>query len=78
MVQDVYQKASDLYSAKDYKNASNSFYLTYKLSRLDTIFIYNAAVSSSLAKDYDTSFKILPRITRYGVYRDIKSILCYK
>jgi tetratricopeptide (TPR) repeat protein len=66
MVQDVYQKASDLYSAKDYKNASDSFYLTYKLSKLDTIFIYNAAVSSSLAKDYDTSLKYYQELQDMG------------
>ena len=66
MVQDVYQKASDLYSAKEYKNASDSFYLTYKLSKLDTIFIYNAAVSSSLAKDYDTSLKYYQELQDMG------------
>ena len=57
MVQEVYKLASDQYTAKDYKNASDSFYLTYQLSKADTIFIYNAAVSSSLAKDYDNSLK---------------------
>ena len=66
MVQDVYQKASDLYNAKDYKNASDSFYLTYKLSKLDTIFIYNAAVSSSLGKDYDTSLKYYQELQDMG------------
>ena len=66
MVQEVYQLASDQYTAKDYKNASDSFYLTYKLSRPDTIFIYNAAVSSSLAKDYDKSLKYYKELQDLG------------
>lgn len=73
MVQDVYQKASDQYTAKDYKNASDSFYLTYVLSPLDTIFIYNAAVSSTLAKDYDNSLKYYKELREKG-YTGISTI----
>ena len=73
MVQDVYQKASDQYTAKDYKNASDSFYLTYVLSPLDTIFIYNAAVSSSLALDYDNSLKYYKELREIG-YTGISTI----
>lgn len=73
MVQDVYQKASDQYTAKDYKNASDSFYLTYVLSPLDTIFIYNAAVSSTLAKDYDNSLKYYKELREIG-YTGISTI----
>ena len=57
MVQEVYKKATAQYKAKDFKNAVSSFYLTYKLSPSDTIFVYNAAVSASLSEDYDTSLK---------------------
>ena len=55
IIQKVSQKAIKQYQAKDYKNATDNFHLTYKLSPTDTTFLYNAAVSASLAKDYDTS-----------------------
>ena len=73
MVQDVYQQASDQYTAKDYKNASDSFYLTYVLTPLDTVFIYNAAVSSSLALDYDNSLKYYKELREKG-YTGISTI----
>ena len=73
MVQDVYQKASDQYTAKDYKNASDSFYLTYVLTPLDTVFIYNAAVSSSLALDYDNSLKYYKELREKG-YTGISTV----
>ena len=66
MLQDVYQKASEQYSAKEYEKASDNFYLTYKLSPSDTIFIYNAAVSSSLAKDYDASLNYYKELQELG------------
>ena len=65
MVQDVYQQASDQYAAKDYKNAANNFYLSYMLSPLDTVFIYNSAVSFSLAKEYESSL---------NYYKELKDI----
>lgn len=56
IIQKVSQRAISLYNNdKDYKNAAKDFYLTYKLSPTDTSFLYNAAVSASLAKEYDTS-----------------------
>lgn len=73
MVQDVYQQASDQYTAKDYKNASDSFYLTYVLTPLDTVFIYNAAVSSSLALDYDNSLKYYKELREKG-YTGISTV----
>lgn len=66
MLQDVYQRASEQYSAKEYEKASDNFYLTYKLSPSDTIFIYNAAVSSSLAKDYDASLNYYKELQELG------------
>ena len=66
MVQEVYKKASDQYKAKDYKNAADNFYLTYKLSPQDTIFIYNAAVSSTLVKDYDGALKYYNELQDLG------------
>lgn len=66
MLQDVYKRASEQYSAKEYEKASDNFYLTYKLSPSDTIFIYNAAVSSSLAKDYDASLNYYKELQELG------------
>ncbi len=66
MIQEVYKKASDQYKNKDYKNATDNFYLTYKLSPQDTIFVYNAAVSASLAKEYDASLKYYKELQDIG------------
>ncbi|AUC24058.1 hypothetical protein BTO15_10355 [Polaribacter sejongensis] len=57
LVQFVSKNAIEAYNKQDYKNATSDFYLTYKLSPKDTSFLYNAALSSSLAKDYDGSLK---------------------
>ena len=57
LVQFVSKKAIDLYNAKNFKNATGNFYLTYKLSPTDTSFLYNAALSASLSKDYDGALK---------------------
>ncbi|MGJ8760866.1 MULTISPECIES: lipopolysaccharide assembly protein LapB [unclassified Polaribacter] len=57
LVQFVSKNAIKAYNEQDYKNATSDFYLTYKLSPKDTSFLYNAALSSSLAKDYDGALK---------------------
>lgn len=57
LIQFVSEKAIKQYNAKDYKTAKKNFYLTYKLSPTDTTFLYNAAISASLDKDYDTALK---------------------
>jgi tetratricopeptide (TPR) repeat protein len=66
LISEVSNKAIALYNDdKDYKNASENFYLTYLLSPTDTSFLFNAAVSSSLAEDYDVALKH---------YKELKSI----
>jgi tetratricopeptide (TPR) repeat protein len=66
LITEVSNKAIALYNDdKDYKNASENFYLTYLLSPTDTSFLFNAAVSSSLAEDYDVALKH---------YKELKSI----
>jgi len=65
LVQKVSNKAIEQYNANDYKNAKDSFYLTYKLSPKDTSFLFNAAISASLSKDYEASLKY---------YRELKNI----
>jgi tetratricopeptide (TPR) repeat protein len=57
LIQTVSQKAVAQYGEKNYKQATDNFYLTYKLSPTDTTFLYNAAISASIAKDFDASLK---------------------
>lgn len=67
MIQEVSKKAIDQYNnKKDYKNASENFYLTYALSPTDTSFVYNAAVSATQAKEYDTAIKYYKELRRVG------------
>lgn len=66
MTQEVYKKASDQYKSKDYANSAKNFYLTYKMSPQDTTFIYNAAISCSLNKDYDQSLKYYQELQDLG------------
>ena len=67
LIQAVSQKAVDAYNKeKNYKVAAKNFYLTYKLSPKDTTFLYNAAVSASLDKDYDTSLNYYHELQEVG------------
>ena len=67
VIQKVSQRAINLYNNdKDFKNAAKDFYLTYKLSPKDTSFLYNAAVSASLAKEYDTSLEYYKELQKLG------------
>tara|TARA_Y100000034_G_scaffold19800_1_gene22473 strand:+ start:18186 stop:19475 length:1290 start_codon:yes stop_codon:yes gene_type:complete len=66
VIKRVSERAIKLYNAKDFKNATGDFYLTYKLSPKDTIFLYNAAVSASLAKEYDRSIKYYRNLLDIG------------
>lgn len=70
----VSKKAIDQYnSGNDYKAASENFYLTYQLSPKDTSFLYNAAISSSLAKDYTTSLEYYKKLQEIG-YTGIETV----
>ncbi|NVJ88130.1 MAG: tetratricopeptide repeat protein [Flavobacteriaceae bacterium] len=67
LVKKVSQRGANLYNKdKDYKNAAKDFYLTYKLSPIDTSYLYNAAVSASLAKDYDTALEYYKELQKIG------------
>lgn len=67
LIQFVSEKAIKAYNEdKNYKAATKNFYLTYKLSPEDTSFLYNAAVSASLHKDYDTSLKYYEKLQDLG------------
>ncbi|WP_237274873.1 tetratricopeptide repeat protein [Tenacibaculum ovolyticum] len=67
LIQDVSKKAIDLYnSKKDFKAAADNFYLTYVLSPTDTSFVYNAAISATQAKEYDTAIKYYKELRKIG------------
>jgi tetratricopeptide (TPR) repeat protein len=66
MIEKISNKAAKLYNDdKDYKGASENFYLTYSLYPADTTTLYNAAISASLAKEYDVAL---------GFYNELKTI----
>jgi tetratricopeptide (TPR) repeat protein len=70
LAQFLINKAIEDYNNKDFKKATENFYFTYKLSPIDTSFLYNAAMSSYLSKDYDLSlayFKELQNINYTGI-----------
>lgn len=50
-------KGQEAYNAEDFKKATPSFEVAYRLSPKDTIFLYNAAVLAVQAKDFDTALK---------------------
>lgn len=66
MIQEVSGRAIKLYNAKDYKNATKDFYTTYALSPVDTTFLYNAAVSATISKNYDKSLEYYNKLKDLG------------
>jgi tetratricopeptide (TPR) repeat protein len=67
LIKFVSEKAIKLYNDdKDYAKAAENFYLTFKLSPADTSFLYNAAVSASLAKEYDASLAYYKELQDVG------------
>ncbi|MGK0324918.1 MAG: tetratricopeptide (TPR) repeat protein [Polaribacter sp.] len=73
MIEKISNKAAKLYNDdKDYKGASENFYLTYSLYPADTTTLYNAAISASLAKEYDTSLMYYKELKEIG-YTGIKT-----
>lgn len=66
VIQDVSNRAIKFYNLKDYKNATTDFYTTYVLSPSDTSFLYNAAVSASIDKDYTQSLKLYGELKEVG------------
>ena len=67
LIQEVSNKALKLYNDdKDYKNATENFYLTYLLSPTDTSFLFNAAVSATQAKELDTALEYYKKLKELG------------
>tara|TARA_B100000795_G_scaffold269876_1_gene260852 strand:- start:3831 stop:5078 length:1248 start_codon:yes stop_codon:yes gene_type:complete len=67
MIEKISNKAAKLYNDdKDYKGASENFYLTYKLYPADTTTLYNAAISANIAKEYDTALLFYNELKTIG------------
>ncbi|GGG88237.1 hypothetical protein GCM10011416_00610 [Polaribacter pacificus] len=66
LIKTVSEKAINQYNAKDYKGATENFELTYNLSPKDTAFLFNAAVSASIAKDHEASLKHYNSLRKLG------------
>ena len=67
LTKEVSEKALKLYNVeKDFSRATQLFYLTYKLSPKDTAFMYNAAVSATQAKEYDTAISYYKELEKIG------------
>lgn len=73
MLKEVSERANQLYKNKNYKKSAEDFYLTYKLSPKDTVFVYNAAVSATLAKDYDGALSYYKELQGIG-YSGVQTI----
>ena len=50
-------KGQQFYEKNDFKNAAIAFEQVYRFSPSDTLFLYNAAVASTQAKDYEPALK---------------------
>lgn len=74
LVQKVSTLAINQYNDdKNFKEAAKNFALTFKLSPKDTSFLYNAAISASLDKDYDASLGYFLQLKEIG-YTGISTI----
>jgi tetratricopeptide (TPR) repeat protein len=67
LIETVSKKALNAYNKeKDYKTATENFYLTYVLSPNDTAFLYNAAVSATQSKEFDKSLEYFQKLKEIG------------
>ncbi|MBV1923476.1 MAG: tetratricopeptide repeat protein [Flavobacteriaceae bacterium] len=60
------ENAKSSYSAKNYKDAAKSYYTVYEYDKNDTIYLYNASICSSLAKDNDLSLLYYKKLIDIG------------
>ena len=71
------QGATMDYKNKDYKMAALKFYTAYNLSPNDTLFLFNAAISSKIDKDFDSAeiyLKTLADIEYTGMQKQFIAI----
>lgn len=57
LVNALVKTAQESYKAKDYKTSGMSFEKAYRLSPPDTLFLYNAALMTTIGKDYPAALK---------------------
>ena len=75
MTSDVSSRANELFSQKKYKKAAEDFYLTFVLSPVDTSYLFNAAISSSIAKEYEISLVYYKELVKLGYEGSVVSYL---
>ncbi len=73
LVGDVSNLGIKQYQDKDYKNAKNTLYQTYTLSKIDTAFLEYAANAAYLDKDYDIALGYFKKLKELG-YTGITTI----
>ncbi len=59
------------FRSNNYKSAADKYYAMYKVSKSDTIFLANAAISAKNGKDFETSISYYEKLIEIG-YTDIK------
>ncbi len=60
------KKASSAYEQKNYKISTDNFERAYRMSTVDTMFLFNAATVAVLGKNYDTSLKLYNELMELG------------
>lgn len=71
--QKVEPKAINDFNAQKFKDASDKYLLLYNTSKLDTVFLANAAISLKNGQDYENAISIYKQLIELG-YSDIKTI----
>ena len=60
------EKAKSSYKVKNYADAAKSYYTVYNYGKSDTLYLYNASICSSLAKDNEQSLSYYKELIDIG------------
>jgi tetratricopeptide (TPR) repeat protein len=60
------KKASDAYEKKNYAVSAVNFERAYRVSTVDTLYLYNSASLAVLGKDFDTALKLYDELMEIG------------
>lgn len=60
------KRASDAYEQKNYEVSATNFERAYRMSTMDTLYLYNAASVAVLGKKYDTALKMYDGLMALG------------
>ena len=66
LLQKVSTNGVDNFNANKFSEATKDFYLSFVISPKDTSYLYNAAISSSRAKDLNTSLEYFKKLISLG------------